>query len=171
MPSTVTFPLWVCLTPTLSWKHPGTQEGNQSRAAPGEAALVPHFCSCMVPSPALLLPALRGPLPQQGLIKNGESSLQDSLQKPGAHQEPPWAGELGMTSSGPSYDFSSLALNFFAKKGPWTEKSLWGIPSSVMGSSRPSWDEQDPPLLPGWPPWQGWFGSDSSPQSPQIPWK
>lgn len=144
MPSTVTFPLWVCFTPTLSWKCLDKQEGNQSRASSGEAAVVPRFCSYMVPPSALLTPTLRGPLPQ--LVKNGESNLQDSVQKPGVHQETPWPGELGMTSSDPSYDFSSLAPNFFVKKGPWTEKPLWGIPSSVARSSISSWGEQDHPF-------------------------
>lgn len=75
--------------PTLSLPNscPQLEGGNQSRASSGEVALVPHFCPYIIPSPAPLEPTLRGLLPQQGLIENEESSLQDSVQKPGTHQE------------------------------------------------------------------------------------
>lgn len=145
MPSTTTFPLWVCLTPTLSWKHLGKQEGNQSRASSGEGVPVPHLCPCMVPSPTLPVPTLEGQvlgfLPQQGLIKNGESSLQDLVQKLGVHQELPWLGKQG-----PGYDFSSVALNFIAKKGLWTEKSLWRCPrlSEKVLRTQLGWEEPSP---------------------------
>lgn len=164
MPSTVTFPLWFCLTLTYpQQKHLG-KEGKQNRSSPGEAALVPCFCSCTVPPPAQLPLASTGPLPQQELVKNGESSLQDSEQEHNlGEQEPPWAGEPGMTGSGPSYDFSSLALNLSAKKRSMNRKALAGCaqlggrelqiqlgwagpspPAWLASTMRPVWLQQQP---------------------------
>lgn len=161
MPSTITFPLWVCQTPALSWKGAIRAE-----------LLLGRWPLCHTSAPTLSLLQLRS-YQHWGdfcLSKDWLKMRSPACRTRCRNQEPirstPWAGEQG-----PSYDFSSLALNFFAKKGAWTEKPLWGVPSSAMRSSRPSWGEQSHPLLPGWPPWQGWFGSISSPQSAQIPWK
>lgn len=146
MPSAITFPPWVCLTPTLSWEHLGKQEGKKSRASfwggsSHAMILLPHWGDLCL---------------SKDWLKMGSPTCRTRCRN---HQEPPWAGELGRTSS-------SLALNFLAKKGPWTENPLWGV-----SSSRPSWSEQDCPLLPGWAPRQVWFVFNSSPQSPQTPWK
>lgn len=52
-------------------------------------------------------------------------------------QELPWAGELGMTGSGPSYDFSSLALNLWATKR--TQKNTgWMSPAWWRGAPDPA---------------------------------